>query len=71
MLGGKEKIWKVLHVCNTLSPSRYMAGSDYCGRGGSKAGKRAKWQSAPVILSSLAPKQKSHASFDILVQGVP
>ena len=45
-----------------------MAGSDYCGRGGSKAGKRAKWQSALVILSSLAPKQKSHASFDILVQ---
>ena len=32
MLGGKEKKWKVLHVCNTLSPSRYMAGSDYCGR---------------------------------------
>ena len=60
-----------IHVCITISPSRYMAGSDYCGRGGSKAGKRAKWQSALVILSSLAPKQKSHASFDILVQAVP
>ena len=60
-----------IHVCITIGLSRYMAGSDYCGRGGSKAGKRAKWQSAPVILSSLAPMQKSHASFDILVQGVP
>ena len=60
-----------IHVCITISLSRYMAGSDYCGRGGSKAGKRAKRQSALVILSSLAPKQKSHASFDILVQDVP
>ena len=31
-MGGKEKIWKGLHVCRSLTSSDYMAGSDYCGR---------------------------------------
>ena len=70
-MGVKEKIWKGLHVCRSLTSSSCMAGSDYCGEGGSKAEKRVKWQSIRVIFSSLAPMQKSRASFDILVQGVP
>ena len=47
-----------------------VAGSDYCGEGGSKAEKRVKWQSIRVIFSSLAPMQKSYASVYTLVQGV-
>ena len=47
-----------------------VAGSDYCGEGGSKAEKRVKWQSIRVIFSSLAPMQKSYASVYILVQDV-
>ena len=47
-----------------------VAGSDYCGEGGSKAEKRVKWQSICVIFSSLAPMQKSYASVYTLVQGV-
>ena len=47
-----------------------VAGSDYCGEGGSKAEKRVKWQSIRVIFSSLAPMQKSYASVYTLVQDV-
>ena len=62
-------MWKGLHVYRSLLHLA-VAGSDYCGEGGSKAEKRVKWQSIRVIFSSLAPMQKSYASVYTLVQDV-
>ena len=69
MWGVRRKYGRV-YTSVDLSLYLAVAGSDYCGEGGSKAEKRVKWQSIRVIFSSLAPMQKSLASIDILVQDV-
>ena len=69
MWGVRRKYGRV-YTSVDLSLYLAVAGSDYCGEGGSKAEKRVKWQSIRVIFSSLAPMQKSYASVYILVQDV-